>query len=83
MCSNYHPYCGCFSFVNIYIVKFTKKGVPFCYQLTRLTVILCNIWGVEESKHLERVNTYSCNTYRGCTVCGEIILRDLLRVYFK
>jgi hypothetical protein len=30
MCSFYHPYYGCISFVNIYRVKFTKKGVPFC-----------------------------------------------------
>ena len=26
------------------------------------------MWGVEESKHLERVNTYRCNIYRGWTV---------------
>jgi hypothetical protein len=48
MCTNYHPYCGCFSFVNIYIVKFTKKGVPFCYQLTRLTIMLCIILGLKK-----------------------------------
>ena len=27
------------------------------------------MWGVEESEHLERVNTYRCNIYRGWTVC--------------
>ena len=26
------------------------------------------MWGVEESQHLERVNTYRCNIYRGWTV---------------
>ncbi len=26
------------------------------------------MWGVEESLHLERVNTYRCNIYRGWTV---------------
>ena len=30
MCSFYHPHYGCISFVNIYRVNFTKKGVPFC-----------------------------------------------------
>ena len=30
MCSFYHPYYACISFVNIYRIKFTKKGVPFC-----------------------------------------------------
>jgi hypothetical protein len=49
MCSFYHPDYGCISFVNIYRVKLTKKGVPFCEQLTRLTFIVCNMWGVEES----------------------------------
>ena len=29
MCSLYHPYYGCISFVDIYRVNFTKKGVPF------------------------------------------------------
>ena len=45
----YHPYYGWISSVNIYRVKFTKKGVPFCDHLTRLTFILINMWGVEES----------------------------------
>ena len=31
------------------------------------------MWGVEESKHLERVNTYECNIYRGWVVCMESI----------
>ena len=26
------------------------------------------MWGVEESQHLERVNTYRCNIYRGWIV---------------
>ena len=26
------------------------------------------MWGVEESEHIERVNTYRCNIYRGWTV---------------
>ena len=30
MCSFYHPYYDCISFINIYRVKSTKKGVPFC-----------------------------------------------------
>ena len=58
-------YYGYISFVNIYRVKFIKKGVLFCQQLTRLIFIMCNMWGVEESEHLERVNTYRCNIYRG------------------
>ena len=33
------------------------------------------MWGVEESSHLERVNTYRCNIYRGWTVVKKNLRR--------
>jgi hypothetical protein len=42
MCSFYHPYYGCISFVNIYKVKFHKEGSTIL-----LTVNTFNIYSVQ------------------------------------
>ena len=39
------------------------------------------MWGVEETQHLERVNTYRCNIYRGWTVLtDEPVHHDLRKI---